>query len=103
MWLLGSLASDLADDFHSRDWSSAKRTMSPQTYDALLRTFQDQGNEHHREGRTKHAYAIQALAVSLIAHSQRQDADIAQGAALLDEIIDRTVILYRRDKAGRAN
>ena len=103
MWLLGSLASDLADNLQAADWSSAKGNMHAQTYDTLLRTFENQGNEHHREGRAKHAYAIQALAVSLIARTQRADPQMAAGEALLDQIIDYTVAVYRRARAARTN
>jgi hypothetical protein len=103
MWLLGSLASDLADNFKAKDWSSAKRGMHAQSYDTLLRTFEAQGNEHHREGRDKHAYAIQVLAVSLIARTQGADPQMAAGEALLDQIVDYTVAVYRREKAARTN
>jgi hypothetical protein len=103
MWLLGSLASDLADDLKAADWSALKRGMQAQTYDTLLRTFEAQGNEHHREGRNKQAYAIQVLAVSLIARTQGADPQMAAGEALLDQIIDFTVAVYRREKAARAN
>ena len=103
MWLLGSLAASLADDLKSPDWSSAKRSMAAKTYDTLLHTFQSQGNEHHRDGRIKHAYAIQVLAVSLIARSQGGDPQIAAGEALLDQIVDYTVAVYRRETAASAN
>lgn len=103
MWLLGSLAADLSDDLKAVNWSAAKRGMQPQTYDTLLRTFESQGNEHHREGRGKHAYAIQTLAISLIARTQGADPQMAAGEALLDQIIDYTVAVYRREKAAKAN
>ena len=103
MWLLGSLASDLADDLESRDWSSAKARLDRQTYDTLLLALQDQGNEHHREGRIKHAYAIQVLALSLIAVTQNDDPHVASGEELLDEIVDRATSLYRDERASRAN
>ena len=103
MWLLGSLASDLADDLKVADWSAAKRGMHSETYNTLLRTFEAQGNEHHQAGRGKHAYAIQALAVSLIARTQGADPQMAAGEALLDQIIDYTVAVYRREKQKRAN
>lgn len=103
MWLLGSLASDLADDLGSPDWSSAKARLDRQVYDTLLLTLQDQGNEHHREGRVRHAYAIQVLALSLISVTQNSDPHVASGEALLDEIIDRAAALYRDERASRAN
>ncbi len=103
MWLLGSLAADLADDLKVTNWSAAKRTMHPQTYNTLLKTFETQGNEHHQAGRGKHAYAIQTLAVSLIARTQGADPQMAAGEALLDQIIDYTVAVYRSEKKKQAN
>lgn len=103
MWLLGSLAADLADDLKSPNWSSAKQAMDRATYDTLLRTFETQGNAHHREGRTAHSYAIQVLAISLIALTQTADPHIASGEVLLDQIIDRSAALYRQAKLAQAN
>ena len=101
MWLLGSLASDLADDLKRNSWSSAKEAMGPKTYDALLTKFQEQGNEHHGEGRGKHAYAIQALSVSLVARTQRNQPNMAEGEALLDRIIDHAAAVYRKTKPAK--
>jgi len=103
MWLLGSLAADLADDLKVANWTAAKQNMAPQTYNTLLKTFETQGNEHHQAGRGKHAYAIQTLAVSLIARTQGGDPQMAAGEALLDQIIDYTVAVYRREKKKQAN
>ncbi|KRA40276.1 hypothetical protein [Devosia sp. Root635] len=96
MFLLGSLAAGLADDLKSSDWLTAKRTMTPQTRDDVLRTFQDQGNLHHREGRARQAYAIQSLTMSLIAGSLRDDPEIAAGEPLLDQIIAAAEANFRR-------
>ena len=101
MWLLGSLASDLAGNLGRTSWTAAKAAMNGATYNTLLRTFEQQGNEHHRDGRDKHAYAIQALAVSLIAKTQRADPQMAAGEALLDDVIDYTVAVYRREAKKR--
>ena len=48
--------------------------------------------------RHKHAYAVQALAISLIARTQRADPQMQAGDELLDEIIDHTVTIYRKSK-----
>lgn len=103
MLLLGSLASDLADNLQSTTWTGAKAAMSAKTYDTLLRTFETQGNEHHQARRDKHAYVIQVLAISLIARTQRADPQMQAGEALLDQIIDYTVAVYRKTKKARAN
>lgn len=103
MWLLGSLASDLADDLKQPSWRAAKDNMGDDTYDAVLNTFQEQGTEHHRAGRQKQAYAIQAMAVSLVAKTQRSDPDMAAGEELIDQIIESARELYRKQRAAKAN
>ena len=95
MMLLGGLASDLARDFKAQDWSQAKQSLNAENYDGLLKTFQSEGNALHAAGQEKHAYAIQALAVSLIAITQRADPDMVAGENLLDAIINRAVAVYR--------
>ena len=101
MLLLGSLASDLAANLHSRSWPQAKALMTPQTYDLLLGRFQAEGNAHHQAGRDKHAYAVQVLAVSLVASRQRQDPTLASGEKLLDQMIDAAIAAYRVTPAAR--
>lgn len=95
MLLLGSLAADLARDLNTTTWSQAKQALSPGTYDTLLRTLESAGNAHHAAGQEKHAYAIQALAVSLVARTQHADPDIVEGEKLLDAVINRAIVLYR--------
>lgn len=103
MWLLGSLATDLADNLRSPTWVGAKSAMGGKTYETLLHTFEAQGTEHHQAGRKKHAYAIQILAVSLIARTQRADPEMEAGEALLDQIIDYTVAVHRQNKKVSVN
>jgi hypothetical protein len=103
MWLTGTLASDLADDLKSASWSAAKSVMNKQTFDNLLKVFETRGTEHHHEGREKHAYAIQLLAVSLIAGTQRSDPEMAAGEQLLDHVIDSAVAVHRQAKQAKAN
>ena len=45
----------------------------------------------HASGQVKQAYAIQALAVSLVSATQRADTMLAEGEKLLDAQIDRSV------------
>lgn len=103
MFLLGSLAADLADTTGQKSWSAAKATMSPQAAQALLKTIVAQGNEHHAAGQLKAAYAIQALGASLIVSTQRNDPHMATGEKLLDALIDQTVAVYRTSKAASVN
>ena len=95
MYLLGSLAADLSDDLKRQTWSEAKQVITPALYDQLLKKFEHEGNEHHVAGRATHAYVIQALAVSLVAGTQRKDPDMRSGEQLLDARIDQAVAIYR--------
>lgn len=96
MELIGSLATDLADTLEQKSWTAAKQAMTPAAYDALLDSFQTRGNRYYQDGMTKHAYAIQLLGVSLVAMTQRNDADLAAGEKLMDQVIDSAVAHYRR-------
>lgn len=93
--LIGHLANDLAKSLQQPNWSTAKKVITPQTYNDLLKIFEQRGNEYHREGKTKHAYAIQALALSLISATMRSDPQMAQGEIFLDAVIDRSVSVYQ--------
>ena len=95
MLLLGSLASDLSRDFKANDWTQAKRSMSAAASNALLKKMQEEGSAHQAAGRSKHAYAIQALAVSLVAHTQLTDPDMRTGDRLLDDLINSAIGFYR--------
>lgn len=99
MWLLGRLAAGLVDDLKVPDWSTAKRDMTRETYDTLLRTFETHGNAHHKAGRTKQAYVIQTMAVSLIARTQNADPQVAAGEPLLDQLINASIVGYRQQSA----
>lgn len=98
MALVGSLATELADTLEQKSWTATKQAMTATVYDALLESFQTRGNQYHQEGRNKHAYAIQLLGVSLVAATQRGDADLAVGEKLLDQLIDRAVALHRQSR-----
>ena len=102
MYLLGSLASDLAGNFKQTTWTGAKSVMDVAAYKSLLAIFEKQGNEHHQAGRTKQAYAIQALVMSLIVRTQ-PDPDLRGGEVVLDRLIDIAVDLYRQSQKASSN
>ena len=93
--LIGHLASDLAKSLQRPNWSSAKAVITPQTYNDLLKVFEQRGNEYHQAGKAKHTYAIQALAMSLIAGTMRKDQQMAEGEKFLDALIDHAVATYQ--------
>jgi len=101
MLLIGHIASDLAGQIRAPSWSEAKRRMNRADYNTLLREFSVGGTKHHREGRMVHAYAVQALGMSLVAATDASP-EVKQGEQLLDEIIDRAVVLYRRTRKKSA-
>lgn len=99
MALIGTLGAEIASKLEQPSWTGSKAALDPAGYDELLAAFQNQGNALHQAGETKKAYAMQALTVSLVAATQRQDPQILAGERLLDGLIDRSVSLVFQ--AGR--
>ncbi len=97
MWLIGSLAAELIDRTGHKSWTEFKRGMDQPTYTRLLTDFEAEGNRQYREGEQKKAYAIQALAVSIVAPTQA-DGQIRAGDRLLDGLIEQTIDLYRKNR-----
>lgn len=95
--LIGSLASDLMKQAKVRKWEDLKAGLSAETYDILLNSFQKQGNEQAKKGNTKAAFAIEVLALSVVASTVRDDEHIISGEVLLDKMIEDMVELYRRN------
>lgn len=94
MFLIGSLAARLVDRAGQSSWTGLKTSMAPPSYAKLLSDFEKQGNTFHRDGKTKHAYAVQVLAISLIARTQN-DPDVRAGDSLLDEMLGFLIAAYR--------
>jgi len=101
MWLMGSLASRIMTDVNMNDWPKFKTALTREGYDALLKTFQTQGQELHSKGNKKAAYAVQALAVSIIC-SKMTDPDLVTGNELMDEFIGQTIRIYNKAEANNA-
>ena len=98
MFLIGSLAARLVDRARQPSWAAYKANMTPPVYAKLLSDFQQQGNDFHKEGKAKHAYAIQVLAISLIARTQT-DPDVRTGEAFLDDMLGFLIAAYRKAQA----
>lgn len=99
MFLIGSLAARLVDRAGQPSWAAYKASMSRELYDKLLGDFQKQGNDFHKQGKAKHAYAVQVLAISLIARTQA-DPEVRGGDGLLDEMLGFLIATYRKAQAA---
>lgn len=99
MFLIGSLAARLLDRAKQPSWATYKANLAPQVYARLLSDFQKQGNAFHKEGKAKHAYAIQVLAISLIARTQNDD-EVRAGDSLLDDMLGFLIAAYREAQAA---
>lgn len=91
MAMIGTLAADIARPLGQTSWSGTKSAMNGKNYEELLTSFENHGNALLKSGKNKQAYAMQALAVSLVAQSQKADPDLAAGVKLLDNLIDHAV------------
>lgn len=96
MYLLGSLASTMMEKAKKRSWASFKDDLLSVEYDFLLGDLQKQGNALHLAGDIKKAYAIQAIALSLVCKTQRNDFQMREGEALLDRVISANVARFRK-------
>lgn len=97
MWLIGSLACEIAETYGKTGWIEFKRSMPQAVYSKLLTDFEKEGNRQHREGDRKKAYAIQVLGISLIAQTQKGQ-EMRAGDSLLDQFIETTVLVYRNNR-----
>ena len=60
MFLIGSLASRLMDRTSAKSWTTFKSTLGSYDRSALITDFEKQGNKFHKDGKRKHAHAVQA-------------------------------------------
>ncbi len=94
MWFTGKFADAIAAQFGAGSWAETRRPITRQDYEQVLRACDTAIAEHARAGRERHAYAIQMVATAWAARSH-DDAEIASGALLLDEVIDKAIAFYR--------
>jgi hypothetical protein len=95
MFLIGSLASTLMKRNDSPSWPAFKATLKPVDYSLLLSDLEKQGNKFHKDGKRKHAFAVQVLALSVIAPTQAHR-DVTEGNKLLDQYVARLVRAFRK-------
>jgi hypothetical protein len=99
VWHIGSLVDRLVRAAKTRDWETLKSGLTRQGYDSLLESLETQGNVLHQAGNEKAAYAVQAVAMSLIA-SKSGDTHIAEGNRLMDQFINYALASYRHAAAN---
>lgn len=97
--MIGTLAYDLTTKLEAASWRDAKQALTDQGYGELLYSFEKNGNSLYKDGKVKQAYAIQAMAISLVASRHRGQKRIAEGEQLLDGVIDAALSHVRRLRA----
>lgn len=101
MWLVGSIAAGLLDRAKIETWKKYASSRTPMARRVLLDDLEGKGKGFTSQGRTRHQYAIQLIAASIIAHTVK-DQVVKSGNALLDELIDNAVAFYRHNAKQRA-
>jgi len=99
--LIGSLADRLISEAGKTDWPEVKQGLSDAEHNSLVGTFSRKIADAEGEGRVKMAYALQAIATSLVG-SRLDDERIAPGVELLDDFIAASRDFFRRN-APKAN
>lgn len=102
MFLVGSLAARLIDRAEKKSWAAYKSSLSEVDQTLLLDDFKTKGNKFYSEGKDKHAYALQVLAMSVIARTQN-DHQVRAGNRLLDELVGFYVAAYRKAEKMKPN
>ena len=86
MMLIGSLADRIARNAGEKDWTTVKLGLSETDHQYMVSTFARQIDETRAEGKIKIAYALQALATSLVG-SRIDDERVTSGIEILDQAI----------------
>ena len=100
VWLIGNLAAKFVDRTRTLTWSQFRKSRTQRAFATLMKDFEAQGNAFHTQGKSRQAYAVQVLAISLVA-GQQKDPDIVSGVGLLDEMIEHTIEYYRKNLKQR--
>jgi len=98
MAAIGRLGRRLSEDAGVKSWSELKRGLTAESFRWLLKEMETNGNRLYLEGKDFDAYAVQLLAMSLVARTQK-DPDIRGGEALFDRLIDEAIVAHRKSGA----
>lgn len=102
MFMLGAGADHLCDSLDVQSWAAFRQRLDAHAMTGLLAQIDSEGQVALAEGKSKHAYALQALGLSLTATGFPRDGAIRDAAALLDEVIGKALVLYRQNAPGKA-
>jgi len=94
MFLLGSGADRLCTIRDTQSWAGFKSSLTDADILSLLQQIDAEGNSSVHAEKGRHAYALQALALSLASTNAQQDTTKA-GVALLDQVIEAALTNYR--------
>lgn len=101
MFMLGAGADRLASLAEVQSWSELKAKLIPADVLALLQQIDLEGKQALADDKIKHAYALQALGMSLAA-TGNADPLVRAGAELVDQVIEETLTNYRNYAANAA-
>lgn len=100
IWMIGSLASSLLKQSQSPTWKRFKSALTPEVYNSLINSFRKQGNQLAKDGKEKAAFAVEVLALSIIAPTQSgQNEHIASGDQLLNKMVQDSIDFFHRSQA----
>ena len=94
MFMLGKIAAKTADLANQPSWTALKPLLTKQDFARLFNMIATEGDQFVAQGKTRQAYVLQALAMSLVA-AQENDPVLTEGATLLDAMIDQAIGNYR--------
>lgn len=95
VWLIGSLAGSIIEENKKNTWKEFKLSMTKDDFNRLLAALQAQGNRLAKDKNHKSAYAVETLAISVIAPTMNKDPHLVEGNKLLDSMISDAIKFYR--------
>lgn len=95
IWLIGSLAGSIIEENKKKTWKEFKLSLTKDDFNRLLAAFQSQGTRLAKDKNHKSAYAVETLAISVIAPTMNKDPHIVEGNKLLDSMIGDAIKFYR--------
>lgn len=101
MFMLGAGTDHFCSHVGAQSWAAFRQRLTPADIASLLPQIDEEGRKALAEDKPKHAYALQALGLSLTATAFADDEAIRTASGLLDEIIERAYALYRQHGAAK--